>query len=159
MKKSLITAAIVAGFAASASAQADDSVLEFKTMAGVSGPYVGAANPIRGLGGGGIPWRLEQAQGELKRDGRLEVRVRGLVLATGANAGTNPSPAFRAVVSCQIIDGSGNPGILNLSTGDFPASSRGDSDIEARLELPSQCFAPIIFVTNPQGRWFAVTGY
>jgi hypothetical protein len=63
------------------------------------------------------------------------------------------------VVSCQIIDGAGNPGILNLSTGDFPATPSGDSDIEAQLELPDKCFAPIIFVTNPAGRWFAVTGY
>ncbi len=156
MKKAIIAAALAAGLAASATAQADDKVLEFNTMAGVSGPYVGAANPIRGIGGGGVPWRLAEAKGELRRDGRLEVQVRGLVLAT---TGVNPSPAFRAVVSCQIIDGMGNPGILNVSTGDFPANSLGDSNIEAQLELPAQCFAPIVFVTNPAGRWFAVTGY
>lgn len=159
MKKHLITAAIVAALAASASALADDTVLEFNTMAGVSGPFVGPSNPIRGLGGGGIPWRLDGAEGELKRDGRLEVHVKGLVLAAGPNAGTNPSANFRAVVSCQVIDAMNNPAFLNLSTGDFPATTLGDSDIEANLELPSQCFAPIVFVTNPQGRWFAVTGF
>ncbi|HEX6266687.1 MAG TPA: hypothetical protein VFZ81_07295 [Burkholderiales bacterium] len=159
MKKALITAAVLTALTASARAQAKDTVLEFNTMAGVSGPFVGPANPIRGLGGGGIPWRLQAAKGELRQDGRLEVRVRGLVLAAGPNEGTNPVANFRAVVSCRVIDGMNNPAILNLTTGDFPANSLGDSDIEATLELPNQCFAPIIFVTNPQGRWFSVTGF
>ena len=68
-------------------------------------------------------------------------------------------PAFRGVVSCRIIDGMGAPSIINLSTGDFPATPAGDADIEASLALPDRCFAPIIFVTNSVGRWFAVTGY
>ena len=71
----------------------------------------------------------------------------------------NPAPAFRGVVSCQIIDGTGAPSHVNLSTGDFLATPAGDSDIEATLTLPAQCFAPIVFVTNSGGRWFAVTGY
>jgi hypothetical protein len=154
--KSIIAAAILLGVCASASAQADKVVLEFRNMAGVSGPYVGNTNPIRGIGGGGIPWILEEARGELRRDGRLEIRVRGLVLATTL---ANPAPAFRGVVSCQIIDGAGAPSHVNVSTDDFPASSAGDSDIEANLALPGNCFAPIIFVTNSAGRWFAVTGY
>jgi hypothetical protein len=154
--KKIIAAAILLGLAASASAQTDAVVLEFRTMAGVSGPYVGAANPIRGIAGGGIPWILGEARGELRRDGRLEIRVRSLVLATTL---VNPAPAFRGVVSCQIIDGAGAPSHVNLSTGDFPATSAGDADIEANLALPGNCFAPIIFVTNSAGRWFAVTGY
>jgi hypothetical protein len=159
MKNGFITAAVFIALFASASAQADSSILEFETMAGVSGPFVGAANPIRGLGGGGLPWRLEEAEGKLRRDGSLEVKVRGLVLAAGPNAGTNPVTAFRAIVSCRVIDGMNNPAILNLFTEDFAANSRGDSDIEAKVALPSQCFAPIIFVANPQNRWFAITGF
>jgi hypothetical protein len=159
MKKGLVTAAVIAGLTAAASAQADSSILEFDTMAPVSGPFVGPANPIRGLPGGGLPWSIEQAKGELKDDGRLEVRVRGLVLAAGANAGTNPIASFRAVVSCRVIDGMNNPAILNLATAEFPATRAGDSDIEQTLQLPSRCFAPIIFVTSPAGSWFAVTGF
>jgi hypothetical protein len=159
MKTYLGAAAVLAAFTLTNTALANDTVLAFNTMAGVSGPFVGPTNPIRGIGGGGIPWRLDEAKGELRRDGRLEVDVRGLVLAAGANAGTNPAPAFRAVVSCQVIDGTGAPAVLNVSTGDFPASTTGDSRIEAQLELPPRCFAPIIFVTNSQGRWFSVTGF
>jgi hypothetical protein len=159
MRTNLVAGALFAGLTISAAGQASDTVLAFDTMAGVSGPYVGAANPIRGIAGGGLPWRLEAAKGELNRDGKLEIKVRGLVLAAGPNTGTNPAPNFRGVVSCQIIDSIGQPGVLNVSTGDFPANAAGDSDIEARLELPSQCFAPIVFVTNSAGRWFSITGY
>jgi hypothetical protein len=156
MRKTLIAAAMFTAVTASATAGADNIVLAFETMAGVSGPFVGPTNPIRGIGGGGQPWRLDAAKGELRRNGRLEISVRGLVLT---NSGTNPVPNFRGVVSCQIIDGAGQPAVLNVSTLDFPATPTGDSDIEADLVLPNQCFAPIIFVTNSQGRWFAVTGY
>jgi len=137
----------------------DSAILEFKTMVGVSGPFVGNANPIRGISGGGLPWVISNGKGELKADGKLEVEVKGLVLAAGPLAGTNPVPNFRAILSCMTIDGTGNPAIVNLSTGDFPATTTGDAEIETTLDLPSSCFAPIIFVTSPTGSWFAVTGF
>lgn len=134
------------------------TILEFATMAGVTGPFVGTANPIRGISGGGLPWVLSRAEGELKADGRLEVHVRGLVLAAGAAAGTNPVSSFLAVVSCMSIDAMGNPSTVNVATSPFPASSTGDADVEATLSLPHPCFAPIIFITSPTMSWFAVTG-
>jgi hypothetical protein len=141
------------------------TVLQFETMTPVTGPYVGAANPLRGVVGGGLPWVLTSGTGSLRRDGRLFVRVRGLVLARQAPVppalrGTNPFTAFRALVSCQSI-GTGNTAtVANVSTGDFKANSRGDSTIHARISLPRPCVAPIVFVTGPTGTdaWFAVTG-
>ncbi len=141
-----------------AAAQSSDAVaLEFKTMAGVSGPFVGAANPIRGVNGGGLPWAIDQGRGELRANGALEVKVKGLVLAAGAAVGTNPVPNFRAIVSCMTtVDGA--PATANVATGLFPATVTGDAEIEAVLTLPSPCFAPIVFVTSPTQAWFAVTG-
>jgi hypothetical protein len=46
-------------------------------MAPVAGPFVGAANPIRRIVGGGVAWQLVSAEGELKADGSLELEVRG----------------------------------------------------------------------------------
>jgi hypothetical protein len=43
-------------------------------------------------------------------------------------------------------------------TDPFPASSTGDSKIEATLDLPEPCIAPIVFVTSPGAAWFAATG-
>jgi hypothetical protein len=137
-------------------------ILAFDVMAPVSEPFTGATNAIRGVPGGGLPWELDAAKGELRADGRLEVEVEGLVLARRAPVpealrGTNPIASFKAIVSCLTVDG-GAPATVNVSTALAPASPTGDAKIEDSLELPSPCFAPIVFVTSPGGMWFAVTG-
>ncbi len=141
---------------------ADDEALSFHTMAPVVRPFTGAANPVRNVPGGGIPWTVRKAKGELRFDGRIEVRVRGLVLAEGPNAGLNPIPQFKAIVSCltPMTDGAGNLVVatVNRSTNTFPASPTGDAEIEDVVSLPSPCIAPIVFVTSPTGSWFATTG-
>jgi hypothetical protein len=140
----------------------DRAVLEFDLMAPVSEPFTGATNAIRGVPGGGLPWELDAAKGELRADGRLEVEVEGLVLARRAPVpealrGTNPIASFKAIVSCLTVDG-GALATMNVSTALAPASPSGDAKIEDSVELPSPCFAPIVFVTSPGGMWFAVTG-
>ena len=148
---------------ASSSANADPgTVLSFDVMTPVTGPYVGAANPIRMVPGGGLPWMITAATGFLSRDGRLQIHVRGLVLADSpavpANLrGTNPVPDFEAIVSCQTITG-GMATVTNVMTGQFRASPRGNANIRARVKLPEPCIAPVVFVASPGGAWFAATG-
>ena len=134
----------------------EGEVLEFNRMFGVSGPFLGPTNAIRGVPGGGAAWKIDKVEGELNSGGKLEISVRGLVLVS---TGANPVANFRGLVSCQSIDGLGQPSVVNTSTLDFPATTTGDADIEATLSLPSPCIAPIVFVTNTAGRWFAVTGF
>jgi hypothetical protein len=130
------------------------TVLKAEALAGVTGPYVGSANPIRGVNGGGVPWDIAEGKAVLSADGHLVVKVEGLVLTA---TGTNPVTTFRGLVSCQtIIDGAA--AVANVSTDAFPATTTGDSKIEATVTLPTPCFAPIVFVTSPGGSWFAVTG-
>jgi len=146
-------------------------ILEFDTMIGVPRPYTGATNAIRGLAGGGLPWVVGSATGELKTDGQLELTITGLVFDPNDSAviqrgigGTNNQTHFNAVVSCLSVDGSGNPTTVNLATGPFPAttgpasSGGGNAKVEADLDLPSPCIAPIVFVTSASGAWFAATG-
>lgn len=144
----------------------DDPILEFDTMVGVTGPFVGAANPIRGIGGGGLPWQIDRGRGELESDGDLKIEVQGLVLLNAAPVpvnlrGTNPVPFFRGVVSCLTIS-AGAPATVNVATAPFPATPDGNATIETNVNLPSPCFAPIVFVTSgtgaSPGSWFAVTG-
>lgn len=179
MKKltTLVLAAAIVLAGVSFSLQAADarakevSIMEFDTMVGVPKAYTGVSNPIRGINGGGLPWVIGAAKGELKQSGDLEVRVTGLVLdpndpdviARGL-AGQNPIPNFRAIVSCQSLDASGTANTVNLSTDLFPAttgpasSGGGNAKIETHVDLPKPCIAPIIFVTSPANAWFAVTG-
>ena len=137
-------------------AQSDKDILSFRDMAGVSGPFRGPTNAIRGIGGGGANWLIDEGRGELRRDGRLRIRVRGLVLES---TGANPAATFKGAVSCQTIDANGAAAVTNVFTEEFPATPTGDADIDAVVALPTRCFAPIIFVTNAAGRWFAVTGF
>lgn len=130
-------------------------MLTFQTMVPVTGPYVGNANPIRTLPGGGKEWQITKGIGTLEANGQLTVQTQGLVLVS---TGTNPIEMFRAVVSCRTINGSGMPDIVNVSTDAYPADARGNSQVTAKVDLPSPCIAPIIFVTSTGGAWFAVGG-
>ena len=144
------------------SAERAPKILEFDTMAGLPSTLTGAqsAASLRGVNGGGLPWTLTSAQGELSTTGQLEIKVVGLVLAAGPNAGSNPIASFRGLVSCVRSDGT----FSNVLTDPFPAttgpasSGGGNAKIEADVALPSPCLAPIVFVTSPSGAWFAVTG-
>lgn len=155
---------LLAVLAISPSAGADPgTIVKFTTLTPVTGPYVGSANPIRAVPGGGLPWMITAGTGSLDSDGHLLVHVRGLVLAgqppvPPALQGTNPIPDFRAIVSCQSIGAGGTATVTNVSTAPFPASTAGNADINATVSLPRPCIAPIVFVTSPGGAWFAATG-
>jgi hypothetical protein len=163
MRKLWIPAAVLAlavgliAQASSAGSGPDSTVLKFKTMVGTVGPYVGATNAIRGVSGAGAPWSIDKADGTLKANGDLAVKVTGLIV-TGS---TNPAPTFRVVVSCQSVD-AGAAVIVNRVTAPFPATPAGDASFNGNVDLPSPCIAPIVFVTNgggdPPGVWFSVTG-
>jgi hypothetical protein len=137
-------------------------VLEARVLAAVVPPYTGAANPIRGVPGAGAPWVIGDSEADLRSDGRLEIEVNGLVLAAGPLAGTNPIANFDAVVSCQTTV-NGAAAVSNVRTESFPANTAGDAQFEGNVDLPTPCFAPIIFVAIPGAngapdRWLAVTG-
>jgi hypothetical protein len=135
---------------------------QFNTMVGVPRPYTGADNKIRDVPGGGRPWVIDFAKGKLSPDGDVDVMVQGLVIDPNEPipaAGTNPSPAFKVIVSCLSKNESGAAITVNVSTGEFPADPAGNAHIQDTVSLPRPCIAPIIFVTNPGGSWFAATGF
>ena len=142
-------------------AENDGNLFDFHSMTAVVPPFTGPANPIRGLGGGGAPWKITSGKAELNGSGKLEVRVRGLVLV---GTGANPIANFSAILSCQSKDAAGAPTVVNLVAATAPATAAGDSDLEGRVTLPSPCIAPIVFVAIPAtatapARWLAVSGF
>lgn len=157
----ILLSVFFAGSASSVTAK-EPRILEFDTMVGTTAGLTGtqSQSPLRGINGGGIPWTLTSAHGELTTSGKLEIDVVGLVLAAGANTGSNPSAVFRGLVSCIKSDG----GVQNILTEAFPATTGpaslggGNAKIETTVALPQPCIAPIIFVTNNGGSWFAATG-
>jgi hypothetical protein len=135
-----------------------DKVVKFERMAPVVPPWTGATGvAIRGLQGGGVPWSIESGVGQLRANGRLHIEVDGLIIPA---RGDNPISAFRGVVNCLTPD-SPTDGV-DLVTDPFPATTAGDATIDATVDLPETCVAPIVFVTNgtgsAPGAWFATTG-
>jgi hypothetical protein len=159
----LLAAALLVSVPAAVSGSSK-TILRAQTMVGLPAAYTGTQAPIRGINGGGLPWVVGFARVELSQGGWLDLKVKDLVIdpddataiARGV-AGTNPSPAFRAVVSCLTATGS----TLNVQSDPFPATTGaggGDAEASLQLSLPDPCIAPIVFVTSPAGAWFAATG-
>lgn len=137
-------------------------VLQANVLSPVIEPYTGPANPVRGVAGGGLPWEIDSGSANLRANGRLHVRVNGLVLARRApvpadRQGTMPFTQLGAIVSC-LTTTNGMATTANVSTELFDVTPRGDGHLDTSVALPSPCFAPIVFVTAPSGAWFAVTG-
>lgn len=152
-----VGAVVVQSTAAKDGGSPGKDVLEFDVMTPVVAPFTGTAHPIRGVNGGGVPWQIDRGRGDLSSDGRLKIRVEGLVLVS---SGQNPVPMFRGVVNCLTTE---QPDVgVNLATAPVPASMDGDATIKATVDLPDPCVAPIVFVTSgtgaPPGSWFAATG-
>jgi hypothetical protein len=138
-------------------------VIDANVLAPVTAPYTGAANAIRGVNGGGLPWELKSGDANLRSDGQLHVRVQGLVLARRAPVPANlqgamPFAQLKAIVSCLTTPDGTTATTSNVSTPLFDVTPGGDGQLDTSVALPSPCFAPIVFVTAPAGAWFAVTG-
>ena len=73
--------------------------------------------------------------------------------------GKNDEENFRGAVSC-LTESDETVRTVNVITPGFPANEKGDSNINAKVELPNPCVAPIVFVlAGSEDKWFAVTGF
>jgi len=129
-------------------------VLEARVLAPLAPPYLGPAGAIRGVNGAGAQWSIGDAEADLRSDGRLKIDVQGLIVTVRGN---NPLLQFKAIGSCQSVV-NGAPAVTNVATDPFDANTAGDASTETNVDLPTPCFAPIVFVTTPGGSWIAVTG-
>ena len=124
---------------------------------------IGVPNPpvtIAGVRGAGHAWDIDRGEATLRANGRLDLRVRGLVLThttpgSPAPEGTNPVPTGIAIVSCN---GGVNPGDIVMSAPVPFSVPTGNARVRETLHLPSPCFAPTIFFGSVGGAWFAVSG-
>lgn len=148
-----------------------DDVLEFDSLAGNQGPFVGQAGAIRGIPAGGLPWVIDEGKAELEED-EIEIEVEGLVLDPDDDRvpepvqGTNPVPGFKGVVSCLTFAENDAGDLERLTetveTDPVEVGEDGDAKIEGEIDLPEPCYAPIVFVTaggpDLPTLWFAVGG-
>ncbi|NUU17597.1 hypothetical protein HP550_10070 [Cellulomonas humilata] len=98
---------------------------------------------------GGADWVIGDGEARLRQNGRLDVRVEGLVLTS---TGANPVPQLAASIACN--------GTVVVTTAIVPFSPTGDAVIHARVALPERCIAPVVLL-NPRGNaavYIGVTG-
>ncbi|MGH2884285.1 MAG: hypothetical protein ACRDPA_16600 [Solirubrobacteraceae bacterium] len=108
-------------------------------------PSVPTDPTLLGAAAGGVPWVLRSGEARLRSDGRLTVRIRGLLIPSGQFAGTTgPVMTVSASLYCG---GTSTP----VGTSEnVPLASDGDARIDTTLALPTKCQIPALLI-HPNG--------
>jgi|SRR5436190_6473555 len=122
-------------------------------------PSVPTDPTFHGVAPGGAPWALKRGAVELKRSGRLELEVRGLVIPNPPGDGT-PGPV--TTISASLYCGADSNTAAADTTPQVPIDRRGNARIRDRsFSVPDTCLAPVIIV-HPNGdaaHYIAVEGW
>jgi hypothetical protein len=137
------------------------NLLKSERFVGVPRTLAGTSGAIGAINGAGQPWVIDTAKAVLDVNGNLDLKFTGLLFAPDATPplpGTNTIASMKAAVSCMRTDGTRSA----TFTPAFPVTTgagAGDGRVEASLDLPSPCLAPVVLITNAGGgAWFAVDG-
>ena len=111
------------------------------------------ANVVRGVAPGAGPWRIADLRAEVELDGRVRVRGRGLLLASGNSIGQNANQRVFATLICEAAA----PFVEHSTdTAGVPLEPNGDFRIDDVLNtVPSDCASPVLLIRNTGGVWFA----
>jgi len=163
MKRALVLSPfLVALFALSAVA---DDTLKFRGGIGVlpvaSGVGLAATaevvnrNIVRGVQPAGQIWVISALTADIKRDGRIRVDGRGLLLGGGDTIGTNGNASVFATLICAT-----GASFTQFSTNimGVPLAANGDFRIDDVLDPPppADCASPVLLIrVTGAGAWFA----
>jgi hypothetical protein len=122
-------------------------------------PSVPTDPTFHGVAPGAAPWVLKRGDVELKRSGRLELEVRGLVIPNPPGDGT-PGPVN--TISASLYCGADSDTTAADTTPQVPIDRRGNARIKDRsFDVPATCLAPLVLV-HPNGdaaHYIAVEGW
>lgn len=159
MVKKALTYLLFLGVIYPLSAAAQDSLARFKGGIGVipvsnvvaGTPVVVNRNIVRGVNPAGQIWVIADLRADVKTDGRIGVRGKGLLLGGGNNIGLTNNQSVRATLLCA------NDGNVLHDSGLVPLELNGDFRIDDMLSPapPSECASPVLLIRNPAGSWFA----
>jgi hypothetical protein len=119
-------------------------------------PSLPADAAIHGVAPGTVPWVLDRGSVRLRGDGRLRLRVEGLVIPPPA--GTNTAGGVTSITASLFCGAGTTPTATSTAV---PLTSAGDARIDQRLTFTGACLAPVVFV-HPNGgaaRFIAVSGF
>jgi hypothetical protein len=154
---------LIVVFFASAVFADDDTLVKFKGGIGVHAVsnVAGAANPdgtfpnvtrnvVHGVNPAGQIWVIRDLEAEVKTNGDIEVKGKGLILGGGNNVGTSGTgQQVRARLFC---------GGVAHDSGLVPLALNGDFNIDDVLSPfppPNPCNNPVLLIVSAGGNWFA----
>ena len=148
---SALVLALATGVIAQAS-QADE-IIATQLRACPTGTAIGD------VGSCGKVWKIESGEASLESNGKLHIKVTGLVLddaSTGKFNGT--ADGVTHVVGAILCSGK-----VAVQTEWAPLSNHGKAQIDVKVNLPSACIAPTLVVREvwegKVGGWLAAAGY
>lgn len=109
----------------------------------------------------GKVWKLKSGDAELKKDGQLQVGVKGLVLNDASTGTANGTPDGVDGVAAAVVCGGATGGKVAAQTDVVPLSKEGDATVKAKVSVPSDCKTPVIVLRERyEGQvkgWLAAT--
>ena len=112
--------------------------------------------PIHGVNRAGAPWVLDKGSVKLSRNGRFDLRVKGLVLASNGTTGTVTMIAAHFFCAPDST-------VAAFTAGPVPLASDGDARIRQTVTVPSRCLAPVVLVriqgAAGPGSYIAASGF
>jgi len=110
-------------------------------------PSVPTDPMFHGVAAGAAPWVLDEGHVRLSTDGRLDLRVRGLVIPVAPGNGT-PGPVN--TISASLYCGADSETMASATTGQVAIARDGDARIVDHITVPASCLSPVILV-HPNG--------
>jgi hypothetical protein len=111
-------------------------------------------NVVRGVPPA-APWTIAGLRADVDADGRIRVRGRGLLLASGNRIGQNANQSVFATLICETA-----APFVEHSTdrAGVPLDANGDFRIDDMLDpAPTECASPVLLIRTINGTrpWFA----
>ncbi len=108
---------------------------------------------LLGAAAGGVPWMLRSGEARLQSDGRVSVRIRGLLVVGLGTTGPVKT------VSASLYCGASTTPVG--TSGSVPLSSNGDARISTRFTLPAKCQIPALLIhpNGAMGAYIATSGF
>jgi hypothetical protein len=108
------------------------------SMPAPASPAIARVNP------GAAPWVNGPSSVRVREDGRIKVKIRGLVIPPPGGTGGNP---IAAVVATLVCDGA-----VRASTDPFPLSAAGDGSTSTMIAGTRHCDDAVVLIQPAANR-------
>ena len=95
---------------------------------------------INGVNPGALPWIIDRGEVRVRDNGRMDVRIEGLVIPREDGTTDNPVASVNALLFCD--------GALKADSGPQPLSvPDGDARFRVELDLHGRCHHPSVLIS------------